>query len=76
MKFHADYLKARAVYYDNIMVFPDLDQNIGKASSTEAEETKDVDSGDGQPEAIESESNPSKPNTTCPDNTNTLPLVN
>jgi len=77
LKFHADYLKARAVYYDNIMVFPDLEQNIGKASSTEAtEENKDVDSGDGQPEAIESESNPSKPNTSPDNTTNTLALVN
>ena len=24
LRFHADYLKARAIYYDNIMVFPDL----------------------------------------------------
>ena len=24
MRFHADYLKARAIYYDNIMVFPEL----------------------------------------------------
>lgn len=24
LRFHADYLKARAIYYDNVMVFPDL----------------------------------------------------
>ena len=26
LRFHADYLKARAIYYDNIMVFPDLNK--------------------------------------------------
>ena len=24
LRFHADYLKAHAIYYDNIMVFPDV----------------------------------------------------
>ena len=26
LRFHSDYLKARAIYYDNIMVFPDLNK--------------------------------------------------
>ncbi len=79
LKFHADYLRARAIYYDNIMVFPDLGSHLGgsavkdpvKALEEESKENLESnlhDSGDGQPEAIESESNPSKPNTS-PDNT-------
>ena len=37
LRFHADYLKARAIYYDNIMVFPDLN----KIQSNQIAETPD-----------------------------------
>ena len=48
LRFHADYLKARAIYYDNIMVFPDLHKvhqnQIGSSTEPEAgsEEAKEV----------------------------------
>ena len=33
LKFHADYLRARAIYYDNIMVFPDLGSHLGGSAA-------------------------------------------
>ena len=48
LRFHADYLKARAIYYDNIMVFPDLHKvhqnHMGSSNEPEAgsEESKEV----------------------------------
>ena len=43
LRFHADYLKARAIYYDNIMVFPDVGTpaNADKEAEGEEEESKE-----------------------------------
>lgn len=63
LRFHADYLKARAIYYDNIMVFPDLNKN----SSTESGESntgedKTKSSNDPKTEAVSQEAQPAQPN--------------
>ena len=59
LKFHGQYLKAREVFYENMVVFPDLKSQDSFGDEVDAAGV----SGDGQVEAIENEANPSKPNT-------------
>ena len=44
IRFHSDYLKARAIYYDNIMVFPELKygQNQNTNEVSEAKKVTDA----------------------------------
>ena len=55
LRFHADYLKARAIYYDNIMVFPPeiktpAEENTASADNEETKGTTQSESTNQQDE--------------------------
>lgn len=46
MRFHADYLNARSIFYDNIVVFPELKYSQGQTSDKPPAANEDSPSAD------------------------------